>query len=154
MLKRLLRQARNRRPPKPSAAFDEVTEQDIYYCYRLFLNLVDRARGRVLAFEPNADNCELLKISIAENSFDNITLYPYAAAEQEQMFVMGVQGSNGRLISGESQAADGQPAPSEAERVEDEIRLLVKAMVVDDVLGDVDRIDHAIILQPAAYSDR
>ena len=40
--------------------------------------------GQVHAFEPNRDNCELVKRSIEANGFANIRLYPTAVAERHR----------------------------------------------------------------------
>lgn len=56
--------------------------------------------GKVIAFEPSADNCELLRMSIEANGFTTIELYPHAVAEHEQ--VIGLEGghlqSNARVV--------------------------------------------------------
>jgi FkbM family methyltransferase len=88
--------------------------------------------GRVIAFEPNPDNCDLLQQSIAANGFDNISLHPYAVAESEQEFQLDVGGtsSNGRVIDFSSQAVPGDGPPR-----------LIRAVALDHFLVDEPRID-------------
>lgn len=56
--------------------------------------------GAVYSFEPNPDNCALLRQSLAENGFEQVTLYPYAVAETAVtlFFSDGGADSNGRLL--------------------------------------------------------
>jgi FkbM family methyltransferase len=63
--------------------------------------------GEVIAFEPNPDNCRLLKRSIKENSFKNTRLYPYAVAERKQRLRIYPDTSNstGLVLGEQSQAA-------------------------------------------------
>ncbi len=42
--------------------------------------LVGRS-GRVLAFEPNPENCRLLLLSIEENGFEHVKLFPFALSD-------------------------------------------------------------------------
>jgi FkbM family methyltransferase len=37
--------------------------------------------GRVLAFDPNPENCRLLLLSIAKNGFDHVKLFPFALSD-------------------------------------------------------------------------
>lgn len=89
-------------------------------------------KGRVLAFEPNQANCELLRHSAAANSFETIIdIHPVAVAESRQQIAFATAGvdSNGRVIN-----------PSEAD---DEVIPLpvVEAVALDDVLATAARID-------------
>jgi FkbM family methyltransferase len=88
--------------------------------------------GRVIAFEPNTDNCDLLKRSITANAYDNISLNSYAVAESEQEFQLDVGGtsSNGRVIDFSPQAVAG-----------DGPLRLIKAVALDHFLAGEARID-------------
>jgi FkbM family methyltransferase len=88
--------------------------------------------GQVYAFEPNPDNCRMVEMSIAANGFENIQLFPYAVAEEKQQFNLDVGGtnSNGRIIDFSPEAVPGQATP-----------LLIDAVVLDDTLPDLDRVD-------------
>jgi FkbM family methyltransferase len=88
--------------------------------------------GSVFAFEPNPDNCDMFEKSIEANGFENIQLFPYAVAEEKQQFNLDVGGtnSNGRIIDFTPGAVPGQATP-----------LLIEAVVLDDVLSDVEQVD-------------
>ena len=89
--------------------------------------------GRVIAFEPNPQNCELLRRSIAANAFGNITLHQNAVAETEAEFLFDTVGysSNGRLLPGREA---GQP-PGRAGQYP------VQAVTLDHALSDLAQID-------------
>lgn len=87
--------------------------------------------GRVLAFEPLPNNCELLDLSIAENGFDHVTLYPHAVGEKDDTLTLMVVGmySNAHLqtsIEGSIHHTD---------------ELSVRVVALDNFLADIDRID-------------
>jgi FkbM family methyltransferase len=64
----------------------------------LFARLVGAA-GRVLAFEPNSENCRLLLLSRDVNGFDNIRLYPFALSDRiDAVCLAPALGSNGALM--------------------------------------------------------
>lgn len=52
--------------------------------------------GKVIAFEPDQDNCMLLKMSLQANGFENVELHPYAVFDKKEMvgFDKGVGSSN------------------------------------------------------------
>jgi FkbM family methyltransferase len=86
--------------------------------------------GKVIAFEPNPDNCELLTLSVEANNFKNVELHPYAVAAKEATLglVAGHNDSNGRLLSPTETA----PAANTQ---------YVKAIVLDSYLADRPKID-------------
>ena len=88
--------------------------------------------GQVHAFEPNRDNCELVKRSIEANGFANIRLYPTAVAEAAQTFTLDVASTNstGRIIDVSADDVPEQARPR-----------LVEAVVLDRALADLARID-------------
>jgi FkbM family methyltransferase len=53
---------------------------NIGYITMLLGDLVGKA-GRVLAFEPNPENCRLLLLSIEENGFEHVKLFPFALSD-------------------------------------------------------------------------
>jgi FkbM family methyltransferase len=90
-------------------------------------------QGKVIAFEPNLDNCELFRRSIAASGFtEYVHLHPYAAAEKAQTFVLDVGGSdsNGRIIDYSAEAVSGINPPR-----------TIEAVALDEVLADEARID-------------
>jgi FkbM family methyltransferase len=88
--------------------------------------------GQVYAFEPNPDNCRMIEMSIEANKFANIQLFQNAVAEAQQSFNLDVGGtnSNGRIIDFSPDAVPGQATP-----------LRVEAVVLDDTLPELDRVD-------------
>lgn len=87
--------------------------------------------GQVLAFEPNPNNCNLLRQSATANGFNNIQLHQNAVAEKEMtiLFTAGGADSNGRLINPDEPIAQDKGLPS------------VQAVALDKVLANVDKID-------------
>lgn len=64
----------------------------------LFASIVGK-EGRVLAFEPNSENCRLLLLSAAENDFPQVKLFPTALADTTgAIFLTSSTGSNGALL--------------------------------------------------------
>jgi FkbM family methyltransferase len=53
--------------------------------------------GKVIALEPSDSNCGLMKRSIELNGFSNVTVFPYAAANEERMVGFGMDESNGGI---------------------------------------------------------
>lgn len=81
--------------------------------------------GRVLAFEPNPVNADRFLRGVIANEFSNVTLYPVAASDRAgPIFVLS--NSNGKIVAN----TDVLQAESACQ-----------AMVLDDLLSDLDRID-------------
>jgi FkbM family methyltransferase len=87
--------------------------------------------GQVLAFEPNPDNQNLLRMSIEANNFSNVILYPYAVSEKEGtlFFTSGGADSNGRIVTAAEQAAWQIELPQ------------VKTVALDQLFPDLPRLD-------------
>src|SRR5690606_15185214 len=100
-----------RRLLQPGMTFVDVGA-NIGYFALLAASLVG-AQGKVIAFEPNLENCELLRRSIAANGFDDfVHVHPYAVAEKAQFFTLDVgTSSNGRIIDFTPQAVPGINPP-------------------------------------------
>jgi FkbM family methyltransferase len=81
--------------------------------------------GKVLAFEPSADNCRLLQMSLEANSFGNVILHPVAVADFAGVVGFATGGSNGSINRDDPTAMPFQ----------------VQAVRLDDLLGDEPRID-------------
>lgn len=111
----------------------ELREGDVFldlganigYFSMLASSLV-KATGRVLAFEPNPQNLQLIYESKLYNQFANLTVYPYAASDRAELLRFATIGSNGGIVNG---AAPGNRC------------LLVQSAVLDDFLSSVQRID-------------
>lgn len=88
--------------------------------------------GHVHAVEPNPDNCHLITMSVEANGVENVTLYPFAAAEKTQMLQLDIAGtgSNSRVIDDSPQAVPGSSPPQQ-----------VQAVILDKVLAGLERID-------------
>jgi FkbM family methyltransferase len=55
------------------------------------------SQGQVLAFEPFSTNVKFLYLSKCLNDFDQITIYPFALADRENLCFYGNVGSNGQI---------------------------------------------------------
>jgi len=88
--------------------------------------------GRVIAFEPNPANCDLLRRSAEANEFaGRITIHPVAVAEKRTQFrfvTLGID-SNGRLATPAEAAAPESDLPS------------IEAVTLDETLAGLERID-------------
>lgn len=94
--------------------------------------------GRIIAFEPNRLNCELIRLSLAQNGFMNVTLHERAVSDQAGTLLLLPDGSNGRLLTNEQPAT----APNADEREWlDQHPLLVETVALDTLLADLDRVD-------------
>jgi FkbM family methyltransferase len=55
--------------------------------------------GRVFSFEPNPENCRLIKLSVARNRFETVAVFPTALGSQSGASVFSTHiGSNGGLM--------------------------------------------------------
>jgi len=80
--------------------------------------------GKVIAFEPNRDNCALIRMSLAANGLHNVMLHPFAVSDADAEFALDVVGSNGAL----------RDAPSTDD-------VIVRSVVLDDCVSDESRVD-------------
>lgn len=81
--------------------------------------------GKVIAFEPSSDNRALLSMSLQENLFGNVVLYPYAVADREGIVGFVVDDSNGAISPMDPSACP----------------LQVQAVTLDTFLSNEPRID-------------
>ncbi len=117
------------RPRLPEGGVFVDVGANIGYFSLLAASLV-RARGRVIAIEPRAENVELLRRSAERNGFVQIELHTCAAAERAGELAYAPSSamrSNGRIVRDEEAASATLPR--------------VEAVVLDDLLRDVARID-------------
>ncbi len=119
-----------RRLLKPSMVFIDIGA-NIGYFAMMAASMVGPT-GKVYAFEPNPDNCQMIERSIEANGFENIHLFQNAVAEAKQSFNLDVGGtnSNGRIIDFSPEAIPGQAEP-----------ILVEAVVLDEALTNLERVD-------------
>jgi FkbM family methyltransferase len=81
--------------------------------------------GKVIAFEPSSENCDLLRMSLQANHYTNVNLYPYAVANVEGIVGFGMDDSNGRISLDDPTSAAYQ----------------VRAITLDTFLKDEPQID-------------
>jgi FkbM family methyltransferase len=81
--------------------------------------------GRVIAFEPSADNCALLRRSARANGFDHLVVHERAVADRNGTVGLGLDDSNGQVS-----ATDFVTYP-----------IRVEAVALDDFLRDEPRLD-------------
>ncbi|MDX1415471.1 MAG: FkbM family methyltransferase [Candidatus Promineifilaceae bacterium] len=84
--------------------------------------------GRVIAFEPVAENRELFALSVAVNDFQNIEIHPYAVSDHEAVVAleMGARNSNSRMIDPD---------------LGSDVYQQVKTVVLDHYLTDLNTLD-------------
>jgi FkbM family methyltransferase len=82
--------------------------------------------GKVISFEPNTQNLQLLYSSILENKFNNIYTYPFAVSDTNQILKITSFGSNGFLDTPESDQLNCQ---------------FTQSIVLDKILQNEDRIN-------------
>jgi len=58
-----------------------------------------QSSGKVISFEPNVQNLQLIYASILENNFENIRVYPFAVSDSQQIMKIKHFCSNGFLES-------------------------------------------------------
>ncbi len=78
--------------------------------------------GKVIAFEPNPQNLQLIYESQIYNSFSNQTIYPYAVSDQAGILKFTTVGSNGGVVTKNS--------------ADQRHYLFVQSLVIDDLLVD------------------
>ena len=83
--------------------------------------------GKVIAFEPNPQNLQLIYESKLHNNFANLMVYPYAVSDRSEILRFITVGSNGGVVNEHS--------------VCQEHSLLVQSAVLDQVLAGERRID-------------
>lgn len=88
--------------------------------------------GRVLAFEPNPDNVALIQLSLTENGFENVDLYPYAVSDEDQDLQLLVEKTN-------SDARLFDPAVDKG--YDASLIRTVRAVRLDDLLADAGPLD-------------
>lgn len=107
---------------------------NIGYFSLLAANLVGPT-GRVIAVEPNEQNCKLIWASAFQNGFTHLDVYPFAAGDCSMTFTFGRRdGSNGMLME-EVAFGSGMDARALLSRT------LVRTVVLDELLHGLERLD-------------
>lgn len=76
--------------------------------FSLLAASIVQASGKVISFEPNIQNLQLLYASILENRLENIIVYPFAASDGARIMKLTSFGSNGFLEAPQSSLANAQ----------------------------------------------
>lgn len=84
-------------------------------------------QGKVIAFEPNPQNLQLIYSTMLQNRVTNAIVYPYAASDNSSILRFTTVGSNGGVVTNYSK--------------EQKHFLLVQSVILDDLLKDESRID-------------
>ncbi len=95
--------------------------------FSLHASRIVKNAGKVIAFEPNPQNQQLILSSILKNEITNIRLYPYAVSDSETVLRFITIGANGTVVAEQS--------------MDQNYHLLVQAVILDDILRDEPRID-------------
>lgn len=116
---------------RPGDTFVDIGANVGYHTF-LAASLV-RATGRVVAFEPDAENCRLLWLSRHENDADHVTIVPNALDRTPGLRYLATHlGSNGGLVETELDAirngrgvfVQAQPLDEVADATQGTIRLM------------------------------
>ena len=87
--------------------------------FTLLAASIVKNEGKVISFEPNQYNRQLLYASIVENQFENITVYPFAVSDSQQILRLMTSGSNGWVVELSEESVNYQ---------------LVQSVVLDELL--------------------
>ncbi len=87
--------------------------------------------GKVISFEPNNQNLQLIYLSMLENDAKNVEVYPYAVSDAEKILRFVTVGSNGGVINEHLKSQD--------------YCFLVQSVILDKILKDEPRIDFVKI---------
>lgn len=86
-----------------------------------------KAAGKVIAFEPNPQNLQLIYSSLLESRVENVTTYPYAASDVAAILRFTTVGSNGGVVTEHSK--------------EQKYFSLVPSVILDEILENESKID-------------
>lgn len=107
---------------KPGAVFVDIGANIGY-----FTMLASRIAARVIAFEPNPQNLELIRASVEHSKVKNVTLHPYALSDCARDVRLFTVGSNGAIVTALSLIQDSN--------------ITARAVTGDSLLGGEPRID-------------
>lgn len=120
-------------PHVTNALVDVLKDGDVFLdlganigYYSMLAAGIVRESGKVISFEPNQQNLQLLFSSIVENQFKNIEVYPLAASDAPMILKLTSFGSNGYL----------EAAPAGNSNFQ-----FVQSVVVDEILQHESRIN-------------
>lgn len=67
--------------------------------FTMLASSIVKEQGKVIAFEPNPQNLQLIYSSIQENHAKNIDVYPFAASNHKNILRFVTVGSNGGIVT-------------------------------------------------------
>jgi len=101
-----------------------MTVVDIGANIGIFTMLAASQGAKVLAFEPNTENCRLILLNKEANGFDSVMLYPVALSNKSgALFFSPHMGSNGGVL------------PNQIETLSNPNCIVVPAMRLDDLIA-------------------
>lgn len=92
--------------------------------------------GKVIAFEPNPGNCELIRHSIAANGFRHVVVHPFAVSDREDEFHLDWHVNTMHSNT----AVQAAPSPTSMRNAAGDA-VKVRSVVVGKVLADEPRVD-------------
>ncbi len=107
---------------KPDSVFVDIGASIGWF---LLLAAARSPNGKVIGFEPNHNNLQLVYRSVAENGFQNVTVFPYAATEKRALLQLGYDAAYG-FVHGLEERSDDP---------------FVQGVPVDELLANEPRID-------------
>jgi FkbM family methyltransferase len=126
--------ARHYEPHVTRILRDELREGSVFLdlganigYFSMLASALVKDAGKVIAFEPNPQNLQLIYESKLHNSFANLTVFPYAVSDRSEILRFTTVGSNGGIVGRHS--------------VFQTHFLLVQSAVLDQVLSSEPRID-------------
>jgi len=90
--------------------------------FTMLASSIVKGSGKVIAFEPNPQNLQLIYSSVQQNCAENIDIYPYAVSNTASILRFTTVGSNGGVVTKDSK--------------EQKHFLLVQSVVLDVILKD------------------
>jgi FkbM family methyltransferase len=131
---RSIRETRIYEPHVTSVIRSTLKEGDVFLdvganigYFTLLASSIVKESGRVIAFEPNPQNLQMIYSSILEARARNISVFPYAASDAAAILRFTTVGSNGGVVTDHSKDQGHY--------------LMVPAVVLDEALRDEERID-------------
>jgi FkbM family methyltransferase len=117
---------------------DKMISLDIGACdgnYSILMAKLTHDEGRILAFEPDPENCRLLEDNVKVNKFKSIEVHQYALSDKEGTATFYPGGGLGSLVSRSLSAGQFQCEP-----------ITVRLRKLDDVLDELN-IRHVDIIE-------
>lgn len=95
--------------------------------FTMLASTITKNKGKVIAFEPNPQNLQLIYSSIQTNQFNNIDIYPFAASDKKTILRFLNVGSNACVVGHNASYQKNE--------------CFVQSVILDDILKDEPQID-------------